>query len=449
MTAMTSLQRRDAFRGMADVLDQLVDDRVGVVQSLVEVRPEAGGPDFFHFGATAANTGAFTRLANFARTGGASAVREVAAAKAIGEAIERYSSAIFDVEELPLSSFRDAPFPCTRPDEFALYSPEQYSEPGFPWVPFTDDTPVRWTAGVDLATGEPCHVPAARVYMPYRYYVGSGDAPFDQPISTGLACHSGMPAAIRSAIAEAVERDCFLIVWQAMVSPPQIRLETLSAANRDLVGRFEAAAGVVTMFDITLDTGIPTILSALRGTHPGTPGLVVAASTSLDPEEAARKSLEELALTRLYSQDVTSRAPRLVPDPPEYANVVDQRTHLNFWCDHRAVPLASFLFASSVRMDFEDIAPLATGDPVEDVRVMVRRVHDVGERVIVSDLTTDDVGELGFAVVRAVIPGFHPLHVGYARRALGGTRLWQVPQRLGYPGITPQQGDNPTPHPYP
>ena len=441
--------RSHLFPDLAWVIDDLVDDRIGIIGSLEEVRSEAGAPNFFHFRARAANTEAFTRLPNFAMSGGSSAVREVAAAKAIGEAVERYCAAVFDVADLPLTSYRKAMFPCAAPDEFTLYSDEQYDSPGFPWVPFDHDTPVRWTDGVDLATGEHCYVPASRVYMPYTYYLGSGEAPFDQPISTGLACHVGSAVAIRTAIAEVVERDAFLIVWQAMMSPPRIRTETLSEANYDLVQRFEAAGGTVVMFNITLDTGIPTILSTLIGNNPGMTALAVAASSSVDPEQAARSSLEELALTRLYSQSMLTDAPRLTRDPPEYVSVRDQQSHLNFWTDHSALPLAEFLFASLVRIDFSEITSLATGNAVGDVRVMVERVRAVGERVVVCDVTTDDVRELGLAVVRAVIPGFHPLHVGHQVRSLGGTRLWQVPQQLGYPGITPETGDNPTPHPYP
>ena len=449
MATHGTMPRQREFDRLADVMDSLVDESVGILHSVNEVRPEAGAPNFFHFHVTAADTSAFTRLENFAEAAGSSAVREVAAAKAMGEGIERYCAAIYDVQELLLTSYQDAPVRCAAPNEFAMYSGEQYDRPGFPWVPFDEETPVRWAPGVDLARGEPCHVPAARVYMPYNYYAGTGDSPIDQPISTGLACQLDPALAIRAAIGEVVERDAFLIVWQAMMSPPQIRVETLSAANYDLVERFEAGGNRVVMFDITLDVGIPTILSVLLGRNAGAPAMVVAAASSVDPEEAARKSLEELPLTRLYSQYLMSRVPRMVPDPPDYTSVHNQGTHLNFWTDHAALPMADFLFASTERIEFDAIPSLATGDAVGDVRAMVERVRSVGERVIVIDLTTDDVSELGFTVVRAVIPGFHPLHVGYGLRALGGSRLWRVPQELGYPGITPESGDNPAPHPYP
>jgi ribosomal protein S12 methylthiotransferase accessory factor len=443
------LHREPRERCLADIADQLVDPRVGILRSVRESRGEAGAPNFFHYRARAANTGAFTAMTNFAQSAGVSTRREVAASKAIGEAIERYCAAIYEMDELPLVSYSEAPFPCAAPDEFTLYSHAQYASPGFPWVAFDENTPVRWTPGVDLGTEQTCFVPAARVFIPYTYYEDAGDRPIDQPISTGLACHMSYAEAARSALAEVVERDAFLITWQAMIGPPRVLLETLSEVNRDLVQRFESTGSTVILFNLTLDHGIPTVLSVLLGGQPGAPAMVVAAAASTDPEAAIRQSLEELALTRISSQYLKTSSPRIVPDPPLYSNVEDQRSHLHFWTDHENLPLADFLFASERRIAFGEIESLASDDAASDVKTMVDRIRKVGHRVIAVDLTTPDVGDLGLFVVRTVVPGFHPLHIGHSRRALGGTRLWTVPQQLGYPGITRDGGDNPVPHPYP
>ena len=42
-----------SLRRLIDVFDDLVDDRVGIVERVTEVRPEAGAPEFFHFAAVA------------------------------------------------------------------------------------------------------------------------------------------------------------------------------------------------------------------------------------------------------------------------------------------------------------------------------------------------------------------------------------------------------------
>jgi ribosomal protein S12 methylthiotransferase accessory factor len=284
--------------------------------------------------------------------------------------------------------------------------------------------------------------------MPYTYYLGTGDSPIDQPISTGLACHSGWAAATASAICEAVERDAVMIAWQAMLAPPQIRVETLSDECYDLVQRLERPGGRVVLLDITLDHGIPSVLGCLLGTARG-PALVVAGSSDLSAEQAVRKSLEELAHTHRFCQYVRTRMPLLVPDPPEYEVVRDQLTHLAFYVDPANLHHAEFLWASRERRSFDELADHATGSPAGDVEELTRRIAAVGERVLACDLTTPDVRPLGLRVVRAIVPGFQPLHMGYGLRALGGRRLWEVPRRLGWPGVAPETGDNPAPHPYP
>lgn len=436
------------LRRLADTSDVLVDPRVGIVASVEEVPRAAGAPDFFHFAAQACSTAAFSRQQNFAVTGGAATSRDLALAKAIGEAVERYCAALYNVNELLLTSYADAEVPCVQPRDFALFSARQLDDPAFPWAAFIEDTPVRWTPATEIATGAPCYVPAAMVYVPYTYYQGSDDTPITQPISTGLACHVGRTEATLSGLYEVVERDAFTLMWQARMSMPQIRVETLSDANYDRVHRFEAANGFVTLLDITLDAGMPTVLAVFRSDCPRCPALVFAAATSLDPEEAVAKSLEELAHTLRYSQQIMTALPRLVPEP-EFDNVITQMHHLNYWCDHAHREQADFVFASPKRVDFDEMPIHSRGAADADLRRATRMISEGGYRVLACDLTTPDVEILGLSVVRVLVPGYNPLFMGHKIRALGGERLHRLPQALGYPGLAADESDNPYPHPYP
>lgn len=438
-----------SLKRLSDLSEYLVDRRVGIIGYVGELPRHAGAPDFFHFFARACNTKAFGQFENFNNAGGASISRDLALAKAVGEAVERYCSAIYDLTALPLCSYEEAPFPCVPPAEFALHSPEQYEQPGFMWVPFEESTPIRWTAALDPLTGESVHVPAAMVYMPYYYYRGSGDTPICQPISTGMACHCSPAEAAIAAASEVIERDALMITWQAMLSMPHIAAETLSDENYDRLQRFERLGGQVTLLDITLDVGMPTVLSVLSNAQEELPARVFAASSALSPETAVRQSLEELAHTRRYCHAIKSWLPRIVPNPPSHDNVVDQLSHLNFWTDQRNAHLADFLLQSKIRMSFDDMGNLETEAPGRDLEVLCLRVRAVGHRLLLVDLTTPDVRDLGITVIRALIPGFQPLFMSYRNRSLGGTRLWTVPQKLGHGGIDPQTGDNPSPHMYP
>src|SRR6266404_8738956 len=124
---------RPSLRRLSDSLDHLVDPHVGIVNYVFEQPREPGAPNFFRFVAKACNTKAFCRQENFSNSGGASTDRGLALAKAIGEAVERYCAAIYEPDELPLYSYRSSRLPCVHPDQFALYTAEQYAVPGFPF----------------------------------------------------------------------------------------------------------------------------------------------------------------------------------------------------------------------------------------------------------------------------------------------------------------------------
>jgi len=438
---------RDA-RNLAAVAPALIDPVVGIIGSVKEVARNPGGPQFFHYSATAANTSAFTRQENFFAGGGASSIRDIAVSKAIGESVERYCSAIYDVDELPLHSCDESDTPCVNPGQFALYQSWQYEQDGFPFVSFENDTPIRWAEGHDPLTGESWLVPAAMVYSPYYYYQGSGDSPICQNISTGLACHLSPYRSALSGFYEVIERDCFTLTWLAMCAPSQIRIETLDDRNYELIRRIQKAPCEINLFDITMDTGVPTILSTLRWVSDEAPALVVAASTDLSPSEATRKALEELVHTNRYSQQITSHSPPLDEDS-EFRNIDSQATHLQFYCDPENLSAAEFLFSSRERKDFDEIKNLSSGIVKKDLIFILRRLRELGYQGLVTELTSEDVAGIGLSVTRSIIPGFHPLSMGHDLRPLGGKRLREVPQLMGYPGIGKDGLGNPYPHPYP
>ena len=433
---------------LLDALDYLVDDRVGLIHYAGETPREPGAMALYYCYAQACDTGAFCEASNFGNTGGAALKRDQALAKAVGEAVERYCSAMYDFTLFPLHSYEEAPFECVPPEDFALYTPEQLKGPDFLWAGFDRTTPVRWIEAYNPLTGKVIHVPACMVFVPYRYSVDQGEAPIVQPISTGLACHASLAEAARSGICEAIERDAFTIVWQAALSMPHLITETLSDRNFDLVERVERTGAAVTLLDLTMDHGVPTIMAVACSDREEAPALTLAASTRLDPEQAVLTALEELAHTRRYAQLLKGRMDRLVADPG-YTKIKTEQDHLRFWADRDRLHLADFLFASDERRDFDDMENLSTHDPAGDALELCRRLDDVGEPVYLVDLTTPDVAGLGLAVVRAIVPGLNPLAMGYGSRSLGGRRLWEVPGKLGHPGRSQYQGDNPLPHPYP
>jgi len=64
------ITRNPSFHRLANIVDDLVDEHVGIVKYVKEFRRESGMPDFFCYYAKACNTLAFGPFKNFSNTGG-------------------------------------------------------------------------------------------------------------------------------------------------------------------------------------------------------------------------------------------------------------------------------------------------------------------------------------------------------------------------------------------
>lgn len=439
-----------AQRSILDLWPDLVDHRTGIVREISELPIDDDDPPFAHFLSAACTTEAFGFLANFGNNGGAGATPGTAIAKALGEAVERYSAAMFDYDEFVWAPYDRLDEPATAPSSFALYLPSQHQVSGFPWRPFTPSSPLAWTRGRSLVSGNAVLVPAAFVHVPYHYRADRPDTPITQPISTGLACGSSLTQATLSALCEVVERDAFTLMWQAQLSRPRIRLDSLPAALADLVGRFHAVDLTVHLIDISTNVACPVIMSVCEGFAATSPALAFAAAAHPDPVVAARKSLEELAHTRRFAAQVMDYLPPVPVDIDGGHPAVDgQRAHLRFYCPQESKEPARFAWTGDRDTGEVDLAAVGTaGPPGRDADILLTRLIDeiagTGADVVACDLTTPDVAELGLSVMRVVVPSFHPLQMGHANRCLGGPRL-AAAGRSGWSA----EHDNPYPHPFP
>lgn len=445
---MAGIRTSASLDGLRDIIPYLYDPRVGILSNISESEGEAGSPEYFRYVTVAADTTAFSGHQNFSVGGGGARSREVALAKAIGEAIERYSAALYDRRGYPLQRYESAPFDCVHPGDFALYADWQLADPELAFRPFNEQSNVRWMPARSLVTGRTRHVPACFVHLPYLFKRDGDEWPLAQSISTGLACHTSLERALIGGICEVVERDCFSITWQAMVSRARIRPDSLLPPHRDAARRFAEVGYAVHVMDIRHDNDIPTFMAVLRGRNPGNAPLAVAAASDLSPISAMTKALEELAHTERYVRQLMGELTRM-DEEPDHDNVYSQVSHVNFWTTPGRAGRAAFLHASEREIDFNAVPDRSTGDPRRDLDTIVAQIAGTGHDVLAADVTSEDVALLGFHVVRALVPGYHPMFMGYASRALGGRRLWTVPQALGYPGIRPETGDNPNPHPFP
>ena len=425
-----TLHARRLPRRLTALASYLVDPRVGLLSRVDAVRPQAGAPRFFHASARLGDTRRlpFSHQSTQLWVGAAAASRDGAVATCLLDAVALYCGAFRLEEDVPPVPASRASFDHVAPDRFVLFSDRQHAQEDFPWPPFDDATPVSWKCVLDPVEDAVTHVPARIVYFPYAPLAGHEEAPVAPATATGLAAHWDPAEAAVQAVCDVLEADALVRTWQTRASPPQVRIETLSDDNYDLVARFERTGATVTLLRLELGPWPATFLSVLSHPNAGAPALVFSAGTDPSEETAVRRSLERLAHAELYCRMLHGQMPSPgeegADDPGE---IEGEAAHLRYWSEHAHRPAMDFLLASQERVE----APWEEDEATDDdsrrrLDGLLRAVDVGGHRALLADLTTPDVRGLGLTALRAVVPGLQPLFFGRA-----------------------QGGDNPYPHPFP
>jgi ribosomal protein S12 methylthiotransferase accessory factor len=426
---------------------RLVSDRVGVVSDVVFVETTPEEPFVYYAQSRPSKLGPLTGRSTLNDGNAASIDPHRATMKALGETVERYCSAFYDDEQLVLADYDGISSDALRPEDFALFSSRQYGEPGFPFSPFTRRTPVRWTPGYSLLHNRASWVPASFVYIPYDR--DPREPPLKDLISTGLACSTTYAHALLKALCEAVERDAYTIVWQNSLRRPHI---DLASVNDPVIRKFVQVLTrlAITPYAVllTLDIPIPVILLVMTRAD-GPPWTVVASAADPSPRHALVLALEEACLA-LIGMGRSVIAADYQPKS-DYSDVTTLTRHgLAHAVDARLRSSVEFLTEPSTVVRLDEVRDVSTGNPLADLKTALNDIRPYVTDVVGVDVTTPDVDEVGFKVVRVIVPDLQPMDTNHRYPHRGGHRLFDVPQRLGVAsGRCGEAALNPMPHPFP
>lgn len=415
-----------------DRVRSLVDRRLGLVTSVErDVPPPGTLRSCAGWTAHVAATDRFAGWAADRETAGVTFAGDEAGRRAaVGEAVERYcGNAVPDV--LEVSSYDDLSASGRRavdPAGLALYSPEQYATPGFPFVPFTRDLAVAWVVGRDLADGKPTLVPASLAYLNYYRGAHAGEPPTNGQAYAGIAAGRTVADACRAALDEAVERDAVTLWW--MSGAPASTVDVPAVGH--LLDDPDAAGLDVTLLRIPSPFGIPVVGAALRDRARGVLTLGTAARGST--EAAAVKALAEAVASQRLSLELLD--PDCVfwravadgrIDPAPYRPYREDRRYRDSfrrdWRDVTDLSLHLQIYLDPRMQETHAVRLMPSGQPLEaPPGDLVGRLAEQSLRAVAVDLTTDDVAAAGLRVVRVVVPGLY-CTAPAAFPPLGGSRL--------------------------
>lgn len=431
---------------------RLISSKVGLIRRIDETRYQAQDPLVFCTGVVAADFSRCLPEGVAVKAGGAGADAATAVATAIAETAERHCACFYERDALVLGSYEELAPQAVAPDALRLYTREQLASFG-PRAPeyFDERSRLRWTWGYSLSARLPRLVPASMVYMNYR--PEPDEARIGHSASTGLAAGATREEAILSGLLEIVERDAITVGW--LQRWPGRRIDVSGDAGEEtLRARLWAdQPGVdLKMFDLTLDTGIPVVLLVMRRPTEIGPVACVGSAARVSPRQALNKSSLEAAQSFPYLRYLMESERDWQP-APDFSNLLGFDHHFLTYVKRPELvaPAFAFLDECAESVALRDVPDHSSGRVRADLEHCIARLAAAGYEVIVSDITTPDIAEVGFAVVRVIVPGLVPLHGRHARPHVGARRVLEVPRRLGWQrhGWSPEGGLNPFPHPFP
>ncbi|MBB2890966.1 YcaO-like family protein [Flexivirga oryzae] len=417
-------------KSMADAVapDRIADQTLGIVGSV-----ELANDSEVSEGLSHAVTVGKTDTRQFAPVEGqasGSAVKDtVIGAKmaALGEAIERYCSAIYSPHKLKRSTFSHLSAQAIHPSDIQLASDRELALPRS-LSRYTEATEIDWVVANLISNGLPIWVPAAAVYLPFK--VRKREELLFRPISTGLAAGTSLAMAQRNALIEIIERDAFVIFWENKLTVPSLDVTSLPQENiaRIIYERYLDAGIDIVCKDITTDNGIPAVLVSSIDRHSQTYPLVAhSARAGLTYTEAILGALSELGQVR----DGIVQWLKRQPVPKSADDLKTMSDYFTYYCREDRLDAISFVRQGDSKPvpDSEiEREPLAMETQVSWLEA---RLSAVGLDALYVDLTTADAAWASWRVARVLVPGLQPVSFNRNFRHLGNPRLYQEPVKRG------------------
>ncbi len=414
----------------------IISHRTGILKYVHKFTPETGDTPIKIFGGKVATPSIICGKGKIPNVGGAGRTDKSAFLACIGEAFERYCATF--TQDLIFGSAKETGGELGWPE----FSDVSYTKQQA-YKKLRETSKISWTSAVSLMTGEKKLVPASLVYLPYFPCQEEEIIAFPS-ISTGLAAHQTTEKAIKASILELLERDAFTLAWLSGQPIPTV--------PNGIIQEYKEKYGVpghwkMRVVDLTNNTLVPVYLcSILAKTSIGNI-FAIGCSSGFNASEALDKAIMEALHTVPYVRHLIRIEPDWDPG--------NKLENLHTFKDHSKIYSVRPDLMQGVRYIFPGKPKLFASDPDEKEKVgstneLLCHLNDIGIEIFIKRMTTQDVKQIGFEVIRAVSPQLMPLHSHYQLPYLKCNRLWNLDKVFPYPinKLSSEKEVFPYPHPF-
>jgi ribosomal protein S12 methylthiotransferase accessory factor len=421
---------KSATLGSLAQLERLASPFTGIVRSVDALTYAPDDPRLFRYVCEVAASSPIIGVEpSQIFTSGQHTTNEAAKMAALAEAAERYSGFYIPPERVRHTSAEEADFPVAQPESFALFSSAQYAQHQLPFEPFLSDVATGWIDGFRVATDEEVFLPVQRTFMTALEASDPDDSLITYTTSNGMACGKTLEEALLAGLLEVIERDAFMIAWSNKLVLPPVDWRSDQELSAFAEQYFTVTGLAFDGIDLSEIAGVPAVAASVRGA-PGEFGAIgFGTAAALDIREAWKKAVSEAFFTRITARDLHYVSPdKAFRD--DYMDINDFSDRMLFYARSENLPLVEFLFASD-----EQARTPPRRRRLGSVREEVARLTEVGESqggdVFAVEITAPDVAELGFSVVKVIVPQYCDLPNSHAGQFLGGRRLYERAFEVG------------------
>jgi thiazole/oxazole-forming peptide maturase SagD family component len=371
--------------------------------------------------------------------GGSGITYEEAVIRTLAETIERYAdfTAVamgrHPIRRATLTEMQSSEWRVLVAHQLQFFSSAQLGRPGFPFSPVGPESVIGWVSATSLDDGSPTWVPAQQALV--GYLPQGGEPRFMAGVTTGTAAHRRYEEAIRHALLELVQVDAAIGHWYgnalAVHVEPSARTRSVDALIRERLH----SDGPVAHFYWLPGLAIACVLQAVE-----MPRVAIGLGCDLRLSRAIYRAFLEATAVAQLAKIIAFR--QTVDEAPHAAAGIDQDqffdldSNVAHYARHGIEAIQS-RFGEAPAASASDLPPDVDSGPSEEVRLLIRGFSKAGKALAFLDLTTSDVREMGFRVVRLWSPDLLSIPMPSAPPL-------SHPRFMDYGGATSE-----APHPYP
>lgn len=412
-------------------LSKIAGDAFGFIRKFKRVRQYFDEPKFWYYSAIINNKYSLNDGRHFhTRSSGVSFFNErIAILKCLGEAVERYSNfAYLKSYSNRVGTIKQLSNKAIDPRTFSRFSNNQLKKASFKKYRITNASKFRWTKCKSLIRGEKVFIPSQFLFLSYPYL--EGEVSIYPSISTGAAGGSCLSAGLVRGIYEIVERDAFMIFYLNKLPAPRIDLKSIKDSKviklLKIIDRYNLE---IVSIDITTDMKIPAIASIIICRDGIGKAISVGLKSNIDPITALIGSIEESLHTRNWLREEYEKNSKAIT-PLDLIKRSDVRNRGLLWYPTGSIKNIDFWIESTNSIKLKEKKyNLTSGKQLEYLLNIIKR-YDY--EIYYRDITHQSFKDLDYFIVKVIMPRMQPLYLNEKHPLLGGSRLYEIPEKLGF-----------------